>query len=59
MVHEGGIAVLAKGCSLEIVSVPSNERLAAATFATDAQVMIAFANLAQIIFSFRRMARWR
>ena len=43
MVHEGGIAVLAKGCSLEIVSVPSNERLAAATFATDAQVMIAFA----------------
>ena len=35
--HEGGIAVLAKGCGLEIVSVPSNERLAAATFASDPQ----------------------
>ena len=35
MCHDGGIAVLAKGCGLEIVSVPSNERLAAATFATD------------------------
>ena len=38
--HEGGIAVLAKGCGLEIVSVPSNERLAAATFAADPQVRL-------------------